>query len=649
MSTGPPPSGRTAFKKKDGILSISPDQKMVLWTPAPGTGPPTISLPIENISNLQKTPDTAAKVMLKIFEKNPNGEPITYLFHFNTVDAKPEADAMRDALSKLIGALQGNNPNVPKAATPATNGAGTPSATGGASGSMTFAAAATSTPASSKWLDDTQLLNDISLQLEYLKTDTTLNQTYMEAREMKPDSISLGSFNTQFWSSRVHILRAFLIDKNQQRADYNVLATIKPKTVDGDLKLNITEKQISLIFKQHPLVMRIYNEHVPKISEHEFWSRFFLSKLSKRLRGERIGPADAHDPIFDRYDPNENLMGTYSKITAESIPQIINVEANESNQGGFQSGNRKDVEMRPRKDVPILKTLNSISAKIMANVAPADADPHAPKGVDEKTFNELVLRDLRDDKEANRIPLKINEEQAFFSNAGEISSSNAELFAKQNPDEVLKLFKTNVEKLNRDSPNGIDLHALTGIEEDSDSEMEDDAPRPPRVGSRATRGAAQADILEGIRRHRTEEYGGDWAEDSPMGLPPALAHQCAITNSTTTEFLRQFWNAFLSGDPDRALELQYLSEALQRSVARINAVANDAEKRREEIIAQKKREIREYYERTQRKIRWKADSVGGGKQAVLALMESTLSALSKAQGEYKKALEAEGLRASTEG
>ena len=590
--------------------------------------------------------------MLKIFEKNPDGgDPVTYLFHFNTASAKPEADSMRDALSKVIGALQSTNPNLPKPAqAAAANGSATPSAAGRASGSMTFAAAVNATPATSKWFDDSQLLNDISLQLEYLKTDSTLNQTYMEARATKPDSISLGAFNLQFWSSRLHILRAFLIDKNQQKADYNVLATIKPKTVDGDLKLNITEKQISLIFKQHPLVMRIYNEQVPKLSEPEFWSRFFLSKLSKRLRGERIGPSDAHDPIFDRYDPNENLLGIYSKITPETIPQIINVEANEANEGGLKSGNRKDVEMRPRKDVPILKTLNSISAKIMANVAPSDGDPHAPKGVDEKTFNELVLRDLRDEEKANRIPLKINEEQAFFSNAGDISSSNAEIFAKQNPDEVLQLFKANVEKLNTSSPNSIDLHALTGIEDDSDSDMEDDAPpRPPRVGSRATRAAAQEDILQGIRRHRSEKYGGDWAEDSPMGLPPAIAHQCTITNSTTTEFLRQFWAAFLSGDPDRALELQYLNEALQRSVGRINAVAEEAEKHRDEIIAQKKREIREYYERTKKKIRWKADSVGGGKQAVLALMESTLFALSKAQEEYRKALEAEGLRPTTEG
>src|SRR5690606_6297846 len=253
--------------------------------------------------DLQRTPPAAAKVMLKIFEKNSNGgEPIAYLFHFNTSQARTEADTMRDALSRIMGSLQSANPTLPKPVTPTPNGPAAPSAGAGASGSMAFAAATHSAPSSARWFDDAQLLNDISLQFEYLKTDTKLNQTYMEAKATKPDSISLGAFNSQFWSTRTHLLRAFLIDKNQKKADYNVLSTIKPKTVDGDLKLSITEKQIGLIFKQHPLVMRIYNEHVPKVSEPEFWSRFFLSKLAKRLRGERPGPSDAHDHIFDRYD-----------------------------------------------------------------------------------------------------------------------------------------------------------------------------------------------------------------------------------------------------------------------------------------------------------------------------------------------------------
>lgn len=42
------PAGRTLFKKKDGILTLTTDYQTVIWTPNTG-GPPTISLPVSNI------------------------------------------------------------------------------------------------------------------------------------------------------------------------------------------------------------------------------------------------------------------------------------------------------------------------------------------------------------------------------------------------------------------------------------------------------------------------------------------------------------------------------------------------------------------------------------------------------------------------
>lgn len=53
------PSGRTAFKKKDGVLTLTPDQQSVIWTPAPGNGPPTVSLVIANISSELSPNETA--------------------------------------------------------------------------------------------------------------------------------------------------------------------------------------------------------------------------------------------------------------------------------------------------------------------------------------------------------------------------------------------------------------------------------------------------------------------------------------------------------------------------------------------------------------------------------------------------------------
>lgn len=45
------PQGKAAYKKKDGIIALSDDQKLVTWTPLPGTGPPVVSLTISNITS----------------------------------------------------------------------------------------------------------------------------------------------------------------------------------------------------------------------------------------------------------------------------------------------------------------------------------------------------------------------------------------------------------------------------------------------------------------------------------------------------------------------------------------------------------------------------------------------------------------------
>lgn len=223
--------------------------------------------------------------MLKIFEKPGNsGESVTYLFHFNTDDAKTEAKAIKELLSRLLAETRSNDPDVPKplaGATSASAVAANGDGGGSASGSMAFASAVNSQTPSLRWFDDNQLRNDIELQQSLMKKDQSLHQTYMEALSTKPESLSAAAFNSQFWSSRTNMLRSHAIEANQRKGSYNVLSTVKPRTVDGELKLNISVEQVQMILVQHPLVKRLYNENVPKVSEAQFWSRFFLSRLSK--------------------------------------------------------------------------------------------------------------------------------------------------------------------------------------------------------------------------------------------------------------------------------------------------------------------------------------------------------------------------------
>ncbi|KAH7160588.1 hypothetical protein EDB81DRAFT_923598 [Dactylonectria macrodidyma] len=639
------PVGRTLFKKKDGILTLTSDHQSVTWTPNSG-GPPTVSLTVTNITNLQQTPDTAAKVMLKIFEKtNESAEAVTYLFHFNTADAKAEAKAVKDLLSRLLAEARTGDVGVPK---PAALGTSTPNANGtsaSGSASMSFASAANPNPSSLRWFDDAQLKNDIELQQSLMRNDTSLHQTYVEAMQTKPDSISGAAFNSQFWSTRTNLLRAHAIETNQKKGAYNVLSTVKPRTVDGELKLNISVEQVQMIFAQHPLVKRIYNENVPKLQEAEFWSRFFLSKLSKKLRGERVNENDAPDPLFDKYDASENTQPFQSKIMSKQVPHIIDVEANEENQGGFKGGNAKDVEMRPRVNFPIVKTLNSLSEKIMANVAPSDSNAEDANGVYD-TYNELALRDLRGDAKEHRIMLNVKEQSKFFTKTDSAPSANARIFVKQNTGDVLFEIHGDLETLEGDGAGGIDLHAGIGFDDESDSD--DDRPKRPHVGSRSALQAADKDVMKGVRQQRAQKFGHESDITTPMGLPAELTRKCNLTHATTIEFLQQFWNAFLSGDPERAAELQYLAESLNRSAARIAAVADDAEKERDEIILTRKKEIRDHFQRTGKKIRWKSDNVGGGRSAVMRLMQPTLDSLQKAQADYQRALAVENIQVTTE-
>ncbi|KAK3946278.1 hypothetical protein QBC46DRAFT_3521 [Diplogelasinospora grovesii] len=657
------PRGHALYKKRDGIITLSEDKLSLIWSPLPGTGPPVVSLAVANITNLQQTPQTAAKVILKVFEKprSAEGEPVSYLFHFTSpTEARSEANAVKDLLSRMLAEARGDDPNLPRAANGAAadqNGSGG----GGASAAMAFSSAANAKPPPTiRWFDDDQLKADVELQQSLMKKDRDLAQTYADARASKPDSISDATFNAQFWSTRVGLLRAHAIELNQKKGAYNVLSTIKPRTENGELKLNISVEQVQMIFQQHPLVKRIYNENVPKLSEGEFWSRFFLSRLSKNLRGERVTENDNTDPLFDKYNGADNTLGYSSRIMAiaQHVPQIINIEGNEENRGGFKSGNRPDAEMRPRQNVPIVKTLNSLSEKIMANVEPADdhQDPTTATAtesndLDNATFSEVSLRDLKGDAEANRIKLSVKEQAQFLSKqvgggggAGQSEQdAEAAVYAEQNPADVLFEVQADLETLDEDGAGGLDLHKSIGVDDDSDSDHDDDKQSSSRrVGSRAARKAAQKQILEGMRQKRAQMYGdnnadgGDEDASSPMSIPSEIAQRCYLTNATTTEFLKQFWSAFLSGDPERVNELAYHAESLARSVERIEALATEAEHRRDAANKKRKAEIIEHHRRTNKKLKWVP--AGGGKEAVLALFEATLTSLKQAMEMYNTAV-----------
>jgi transcription initiation factor TFIIH subunit 1 len=547
--------------------------------------------------------------------------------------------AVKETLSLLINASKMGDGNVPKA-----NGAVPLSA------AMAMASAITSKngSGSARWYDDNVLKMDIELQQSLMKKQPALHRTYMEALNTKPDTITNSQFNTQFWSTRTSMLRAHAVESNQKRGSYNVLSAVKPRQVDGELKMNISAEQVQLIFSQHPLVKRVYDENVPKLNEMDFWSRFFLSRLFKKLKGERIVDGDPTDPTFDRYLDAANNSGPNQRLLGLHIPNIIDLEGNEENQGGSKGGNRADFTMRPggAEKVPIMRTLNSLSEKIMAYVAPSDIDPANPIGMDEETFNALALRDLQGDAQENRIILNIKQQSHFLANEKSEVSAEAALYAKQVPADVLSGMRSDVDPraMNQRPGRGLDLSTAIGVIEDSDPEDEPES-KTPHVGSKLSIKDARDQIMEGVKARRLETDGVD-DQLALAGLSQNIFDRLTLTHATTTEFLHHFWLLFLSGDPDRAGELGKMVETLDRAMDRINAVAADAEAEREELINEKKQYMRDVFEKTGKKLKFNPNSVEGGAKIVIGMMEPTIKTIEKARAEYKRAMIAEGIAPS---
>lgn len=518
------------------------------------------------------------------------------MFHFNSPSkAQAEADMMKDVLANLISTYKAS-----------LSTAGTPNA-GGAPAAMAIASALVSKakPGAMPWYEDAQLKMDVELQQSLLRKEPALQQTYLEARRMKPDTVTDSQFNTQFWSNRINLLRSHAVEANQARGQYNVLSVFKPQTIDGDLKLSISKDQIKLIFDQHPLVKRVYNENVPKLNEMEFWSRFFLSKLFKKLKGERYPENHLSDQVFDRYLTASMDGNLVDRLQSLHVPHTIDLEGNEENQGGAKSGNRKDWTMRPSdtEKVPIVRTLNSLSEKILASVAPSDIDPSAPIGTDEKTFNELALKDLEGDGEESRIKLNIKEQSSFFSSGEPTLSKEASIYKSQDPVQLISDFKDDMSYAGmKNSAGGLNLRTAIGVDEDSDIENEESG---AHVGSTSSRDAAQKQISEGVKQRRSQ------ADDSDdlSGLSQMMFDRLVLTNQTTNSFLKSYWSAFLSGDPDRAEELAGLVSTLESSLIRIKAVADDAEKEKAANMEAEKQKIREHFQKTGKRLPWLPDLI----------------------------------------
>jgi len=644
------PTASVAYKKKDGALTISADKKYAFFTPkTPPNSSPAVTIPVADITNLQQTPASSAKVALKVFVKAED-----YTFYFTAKDgARREQEAVTEALRSSIAASKASSAAqlLPSA------GSGRQSAAErgdeGQSAAMAIAKAVSSKSNEDSWYDDSKLKSDIQLQRSLLEVNKPLAARFHQALQDRPESVSVSQFTTQFWTARLHLLRAHAIEKAQEHGQYNVLPEIKftriPAERDGDpdiKQLNISKEQINLIFKQYPVVREAYNENVPPLDSKQFWTRFFSSRLLKKLKGEKIMQQDSQDPILDKY--LDRREGGPASIV--HIPHFIDLEGNEQNHSQ-RLGNRPDEDMRPSsyEKVPILRVLNNLSEKMLSHVAPEDGEAHQPIGMDEETFEQLRLKDLAMNDEDYRVRLNVKQQQQrYIGGEDDNLSAEAKLYMRQNPEQVLSSLRAEVQpsKFGSDEQGILRLDRVVGYQSDSDSDSDDEAPsdqtngatrrKKAPLGSHTALASATSTILSSIKTRRD---ASSTDSSSLQGLTQQTFDQLSIAQNTTIEFLHYFWTLFLSGDSSRIAELAQLVSTLDKSLDRLEAVAATAEAEKVKRAEGLKKQVKEFYERTGKKRKLDLSGLGGGREVVESMVRPTVDALRLAGERYRGVLE----------
>jgi transcription initiation factor TFIIH subunit 1 len=543
------------------------------------------------------------------------------------------------------------------APSPAPAAAGKDGGDGGASAAMAMAQTVTAGgKGNEETYDDAKLLADTTLQMSLLNSSPALRQRFDRALAEKPDSVSVLQFSMQFWSTRVHMLRSHATERSQATGTYNVLSVIKSKSVNGTLMLSLTKEQIELLFRQHPVVQKAYNENVPQLSEGDFWERFFHSRLMKKLKGERIQEKDVLDPKLDKYLTYDETADNQD-LLAGSIPNFINIEANENNHSQKQ-GNRPDWTMNPTnyEKAPILRVLNRMSEKMMKEVPPSDAGRHGPVGVDEETYKELQLRDLQRADDDNRVVLRVQDQSRFFSAGQSVhTSTSAATYTKRTPAQALSTLQQDLGKFGGADGqlSSVDLHSTIDIDDESSSDDEASAPKKTKVGSKSSRSAASSQIIAAVRKRHlhNDDYTSSKAiptseRAKELDVSEAVLENLTMTHNTTVEFLHYFWAVFYSGDADRAGEIARLIETLDKSLDRIKAVADMAEAERAAMIERARKENEFANQRERKKRKFDPEAIRGGAQAVNQIVDPLIRAIDAARSQYKKALQEQVARNS---
>lgn len=516
-------TAKASYKKQFGTLELT--DAHLQWT-QDGKKVPSVQIPLQDAASLFCSKEGAPQVRLKLGLVNDDaGHNFTFSSEPQTV-ALAERETFKSELTNVISRNRSGT-----SAAPPPPSVVLPKASVTASASLspskpstpvTVPASRASVPRATSVASDgrapiipgADAASDFRLRKKVLMSNP-------ELLALHKDLVMTGQITeSEFWEGREHLLLAQAAAEAQKRGRPGQLVDPRPQTVEGgEVKIVITPQLVHDIFEEYPVVAKAYNENVPsKLSEAEFWKRYFQSKLFNAHRASIRSSATQHvvkdDPIFDKYLEKDDDALEPKRPREEVADLYISLGATFEDHA--ETGNEKDITMRAGRQrgvLPLIRKFNDHSERLLNSTLGDNPLPKRRRveGDGQDNFSQIELEDLCDPESSIGILLEMQDRQRYFE--GQLMRGVA---AEQVPTQPVDISEAIV---------------------DFRRELEDWDVRFNQL--RLERKAADAALLS-MTQNVTARLD---TKTRKNGLPAALFRQLTTCQTAANEFLRQFWGA----------------------------------------------------------------------------------------------------------
>ncbi len=322
------------------------------------------------------------------------------------------------------------------------------------------------------------------------------------------------------------------------------------------------------------------------MSEKQFWTKFFESRLFRKLRGDKVSSVPRGELIFEEYldcDENGVNISSYdkqkqSRVTSKDQPAIkihrfLDLGGNEED-NTETLGNRPDITMQEGKNkeiVNILQSMNRLSSKMVFN----QQENETQRDSEDSEAEEIILSDLEESEKTEYVQLHV---KSRFDDVASDKDSTKEPERKKRKLDDTENHNIFYQKFTGSFNNEVDLQTIYGTE------------LKPSIhaASKQVHGLLRTNAKQSCQAWQTSKtwneesnehslrsvFGSDSTSRENAGLTEALFEEIQLVHGTSIEFLQHFWLHFTSGDPTQAISTKRLAESIGKCKIRVDAVLN---------------------------------------------------------------------------